>query len=172
MNDDTIDSWEPEGKNRPSFLTVLCIFTWLVSALTLITAPSSYFVSSDFNSSESTSTYNEMMMQISEDDAEMAKFFEPFISAFASVATNSIKNAGAILGTDILTALLSAIGAFFMFKLRKQGFWIYLGAKVLSLASVFLFLGVNIATVSIVAFSGFVGLIFVAFYAMNLKFMA
>ena len=171
MKDETIDNWEPEVNARPSLLTELCIFTWLVSAYTLFTAPVSYFFTSSMESEQTMTEFNDAMAEMGEDDPEVAKFFEPFMDTFATVASNSLENAGMIFATDMLIAILSAFGAFFMFRLKKQGFWIYLSAKVVSLLSVFVFIGVNVASVMWVSFGSFIGLIVVALYAINLKHM-
>jgi hypothetical protein len=59
-----------------------------------------------------------------------------------------------------------------MFKLRKQGFWVYVFAKVLGLASILVLLGVNILTMGVASIAGFVGLIIVILYAINRKHMS
>ncbi|MFT7346567.1 MAG: hypothetical protein ACI9CP_001019, partial [Cryomorphaceae bacterium] len=67
---------------------------------------------------------------------------------------------------------LSAFGAFMMFKLRKTGFWVYVLAKVLGLIAVLAFLGVNVLTIIVVSFAGFIGLIMAILYAVNRKHMS
>ena len=117
------------------------------------------------------SDFNDAMLEMGENDPDVAELFEPFMDTFAAVVSNSIENAGMIFTTDMLIAVLSAFGAFFMFRLKKQGFWIYLSAKVASLISVFIFIGVNVASVIWASFGGFIGLIVIALYAINLKRM-
>jgi len=172
MTDETIDHFENSTRVRPTFLTVLCVLTWIVSGYTVITVPFNYFFSSDVSASTLQTTMNDAMSQMAEDSPEAAEMMEGFMMAASETISKAIENAGWIAGTDLLVAILSAFGAFLMFKLRKTGFWIYVLAKVLGLISVLAFLGVNFLTMGIVSIAGFVGLIMVIMYGINRKHMS
>lgn len=172
MTDETIDHYESDQKERPTFLTVLCVLTWIVSAYTILTVPFNYFFSSQVTASTFQTTINETMTQMAEDSPEAAEMMQGIMMAASDMLSRAIENAGLIATTDLLVAILSAFGAFLMFKLRKQGFWIYVTAKVLSLASIFAFLGVNVLTIGVVSFAGFIGLIMIVLYGINRKHMS
>jgi TctA family transporter len=108
---------------------------------------------------------------MAEEDPDAAKMMEGFMKSASDMVSKAIENAGWIASFELIVALLSAFGAFLMFRLRKTGFWIYLVAKVLGILTILLFMGVNILTVSIASFALFVGLIMIVLYAVNLKHM-
>ncbi|HKK39187.1 MAG TPA: hypothetical protein VJ949_07205 [Cryomorphaceae bacterium] len=172
MTEETIDHYESPRQTRPTLLTVLCVLTWVVSGYTILTVPFNYFFSSEVTASTFQETINDAMAEMAEDSPEAAEMMEGFMMAASSTVSNAIDNAGWIALTDLLVALLSAFGAYLMFKLRKSGFWIYVVAKVLGLISVFAFLGVNLLTAAGVSFAGFIGLILIILYGVNLKHMS
>ncbi|MCZ4407405.1 hypothetical protein O3Q51_01190 [Cryomorphaceae bacterium 1068] len=172
MTDETIDQYETNVEARPTFLTVLCVLTWIVSGYTVLTVPFNYFFSSDVTASTLQTTINDAMSQMAEDTPEAAEMMQGFMMAASDTISSAIDNAGLIATTDLLVAILSAFGAFLMFKLRKSGFWIYVLAKVLGLASILVLLGVNILTMGVVSIAGFVGLIMVILYGINRKHMS
>ncbi|MGB6036363.1 MAG: hypothetical protein WBG42_08840 [Cryomorphaceae bacterium] len=172
MTEQAIDQFDSEKQERPAFLTVLCVLTWIVSAWVIMSVPFNYYFSSHETASTFQSSINDAMSQMAEADAESAKMVEGFMMAASDMISNGIKNAGWIAITDLLVAILSALGAFLMFKLRKPGFWLYVVAKVVGVASVLAFLGVNIVTMGAASLAGFVGLIMVIMYGVNRKYMS
>lgn len=172
MTEETIDHYAKPQPSRPAFLVVLCVLTWIVSAWVLVTAPFNYFFSNSESASTLQTTLNDAMMEIAEEDPNTAQMLEGFMTSVSETVSKQIEFAGWIALTDILVAILSALGAFFMFKLRKTGFLIYVGAKILSLISILAFVGVNILTMGMVTIGGFVGLIMVVLYAVNRKHMS
>jgi hypothetical protein len=143
-----------------------------MSAYTILTVPFNYYFSSDVTASTLQTTINDAMAQMAEDSPEAAEMMEGFMMAASDIISKAIDNAGWIASSDLLVALLSAFGAFLMFKLRKMGFWVYVGAKVLGLVSILAFLGVNVLTMGVASIAGFIGLIMAILYAVNLKRMS
>lgn len=172
MTEESIDYDPTSEDKRPTFITVLCILTWVVSAYYVFTVPFEYFFSSGMDADTLQSTINDMMSSMADEDPEAAKVMEGFMRAASDMVAKSIENAGWIASFEILVALLSALGAYMMFNLRKQGFWLYVFAKVLGILTILIFMGVNILTASVASFALFVGLIMVALYAINLKHMS
>lgn len=68
-------------------------------------------------------------------------------------------------------ALFTLAGAFFMFRLRKYGFFLYIIGILIGIVIPFYIYGNNLLAIGISAFSSFFGLIFIALYALNLKSM-
>ncbi|MFT6353173.1 MAG: hypothetical protein ACI83L_001900 [Cryomorphaceae bacterium] len=137
-----------------------------------MTVPFNHFSSSEESASTIQSALNDAMSQIAEDSPETAEMLEGVMLATTDTVSSAMDNAGLIATTDLLVALLSAFGAFLMFKLRKTGFWVYVLAKVLGLIAVLAFLGVNVLTIIVVSFAGFIGLIMAILYAVNRKHMS
>ena len=171
MSEETVDYIDESAAKRPTFLTVLCILTWVVATYYVLTVPFSYFFSSAVDQSTFQTMMNEAMSSMDEQDPAAAEMVEGFMSAASETVSKQLENAGWIALTEMITALLSAFGAFLMWKLRKTGFWIYMMAKIIGLLSIALFLGVNMLTVMAMSFVFFIGLIFVIMYAVNLKYM-
>jgi len=172
MTEETIDHYESPHQTRPTFLTVLCVFTWVFSGYTILTVPFEYFLASEVDVSSTRNDLNDMMAEIAEDDPKIAEMLEGFIRGASQMISNGIENAGWIATMGVLVAILSAFGAFLMFKLRKLGFWVYVIAKILGLISILAFLGVNIFTLAYLSFAGFIGLILIILYGVNLKHMS
>lgn len=171
MSEETIDYGEAKSKQRPTLLLVLCILTWVVSAYYLFTVPIEYFLSGGVDGAEAQSTINEMMEEMADEDPEIARMMEGFMRSASQTVSKSIENAGWIAAMQLLVALLSALGAYFMFNLRKIGFWVYLLAKVIGILYLFIFIGINMLTAAWASMALFVSLIMIVLYAINLKRM-
>jgi len=72
---------------------------------------------------------------------------------------------------DFITSLLCLAGAVLMWKLRKTGFYIYTLGTILSIIIPFYLFGSNPVSNISAGLVGFIGILFVIFYAMNLKSM-
>jgi len=72
---------------------------------------------------------------------------------------------------SFVAALFTLAGAFFMFRLRKTGFYLYILGIAIGIAVPFYIYAGNLLAIGMSAFSSFFGLIFIALYALNLKSM-
>src|SRR5690606_27225706 len=72
---------------------------------------------------------------------------------------------------SFVAALFTLAGAFFMFRLRKTGFYLYIIGIAIGIAVPFYIYAGNLLAIGMSAFSSFFGLIFIALYALNLKSM-
>ena len=72
---------------------------------------------------------------------------------------------------SFIAALFTIAGAFFMFRLRKPGFYLYIIGIAIGIAVPFYIYSGNMLAIGLAAFSSFFGLIFIALYALNLKSM-
>lgn len=72
---------------------------------------------------------------------------------------------------SFIAALFTLAGAFFMWRLRKFGLFIYTIGIAIGIIAPFYIYGNNLLAIGISAFSSFFGLIFIAMYALNLKSM-
>ena len=156
-------------KERPTFLTVLCIITFVISGFLLL-----YTV---FR----TITYDEaIVIQTMETQiAEMESSPELVDNAMAkSIADGLIRTseeeiANYTLFTIIsfLSLIMSLAGAYLMYHLKKTGFYLYTFSKLIALAPLFIYMitmVVGIWYVLIVFFSA----VFIFMYARNLKYLA
>jgi hypothetical protein len=80
------------------------------------------------------------------------------------------QNFSTIIGISLLLTLLSLLGAFMMFKLKKNGFYIYTFANLFALLVPLALIDFS-ATMFMTAISGIFTIAFIIMYAVNLKHM-
>jgi phage-related protein len=197
---------------RPTFLTVLCILTFIGSAFGIFSGITNVMSAStaaalmdpiktemdkELNKAkESIYENNEEMIEESMDDQEydetdadslsdsskietkvddlekavedkvLGKVQETMGNALASINEETIKNNGY---AAIIASILTLMGAFFMWGLKKMGFLIYVfGTLVGIVAPIIIYNGNIVGAISAIGM-GFVGLIFIVLYALNRK---
>jgi hypothetical protein len=157
---------------RPTFLTVLCILTFLGSGWGIISNISSYMnanVSAEIAKPMLDSAQQEIQKEAS-DNETAAKMADKVISGASVMLEPANIKKNALFG--ILANLLTLGGAYLMFQLRKPGFWVYLAGTGLAILSPILVYGAsNLMSLGMTAVIGFFGIIFVVLYSLNLKHM-
>jgi len=156
---------------KPQFLKVLCILTWICCGL--------IFISTVFGMlSQSPERAEEQLERLRETSPEMADQMESIIEA---------EDSGAKTMNNVLTLValaFSTFGALLMWQLKKIGFYLYIvgellpyvamlaaGAKAMSaLLALGGGLGGTIATV-VLSFMVILDLAFIIMYGVNLKYM-
>lgn len=128
-------------EQRPTFLSVLCVLTFIGSGISSLLDLFSFFFSDlIFNSSINSSGYYE----------------------------NYIYNEKWMYLVDFSLSITSIIGAIFMFNLRKKGFYIYLISNIILIFTPsFLTLNMNIDFLGLM----FVTAPFIILYGLHLKHM-
>lgn len=163
---------QPAVRERPTFLTVLCILTFIGSGWSVLNNISTYR-QSDTAASVVSSALDSASSQIelqgaNEPGAEIAnKMLQGAreMSDPVKIKKNSL--------FGLMAAVITLAGGFLMFQLNKKGFWIYVLGTAISVVSPFLVFGMaNFIGVLMGAVSGFIGIIFCVLYALNLKHMS
>lgn len=150
----------PEAPKRPTFLTVLCILTFIGSALALISAIWGYF------SVQSSAAMFDASMQNME-GMEQTGMMGELQETMRKAVENAIPNL--IIG--VVCALLCLFGAIQMWKQLKMGFYIYcVGELVPPIAGFFLGAGGMLGSASVI-FGLIIAGVWVTLYAVNLKHM-
>lgn len=176
-NDLILDDNAPQGKGeRPMFLTVLCILTWVGSGWAFLSSTFSMFtlntMSSAFN--KSGADFNEIADRMN-DLPETGEPGEEFGRAMANEVFGSmddiIKWAPTLNLVNMGVALLCILGAFMMWKLKKTGFYIYTAATLVAIIVPLVLLGGNLIGALSAVGAGFFGIAFVIMYGVNLKHM-
>jgi hypothetical protein len=159
---------QPAKPQRPTFLTVLCILTFIGSAWGIINGVSNYM-----NADVASSVVGEAMDEAKDEIKEEASGTESKIAEKVFSGVSDIldpakmrKNALFQIGANVLTLL----GALLMFQLKKTGFWVYLVGTVLAiLAPIIVYGATNLLSLGMTMIYGFFGVLFVVLYAVNLK---
>lgn len=154
---------------RPTLLTVICILSFIAGAFGLWGGIRDAFTDAPQKAVEEARTkMDEAMAQMGDEGNEMvSKMMESAIS----MAEKSAENAKPLGISGIVLALLSLFGVWQMWNLKKSGFWLYLVASVAGLVVPMIYLGGGLMTLIGVGFMGFITIVFVILYAVNLKHM-
>jgi hypothetical protein len=153
---------------RPTFLTLLCVLSFIAGAWGLFSGVQSSFTDKPQRDlEEARSEMEEAMDQMGEASGMVANMME---SAMA-LAEKSAENAVTLGYVAIVTSLLSLLGVWFMWNLRRLGFGIYVVASLLGLLVPFAFLGFDLMTFIGLGVGGFITVLFIILYAVNLKHM-
>ena len=152
---------------RPVFLKVLCILTFIGSGYGMISNTISYF-----NATEMSKIAAEAMQEVDkkkDKDPESVNLLNK-IKDNASVMATPENIRKAAMG-NIITSAFCLLGAVLMWNLRRTGFYIYTLATVISIILPFYLFGSNFLTNLSGGILGFIGILFIIFYAMNIKSM-
>ncbi len=168
--------FESEPEKRPSFLTWLCILTFIGSGWAIVSHIWSY------TTAAKTSTMFSQNVDIKKDSTLQKDTATIAIDKKHSSLEGNIKASfSKILQEDnirkiaiggLIAALLTLTGALFMWHLKKQGFYIYILGVVVGILVPFYIFGNDLIAVGASSFANFFGLVFIALYALNLKSMS
>lgn len=150
---------------RGTFLTVICILTFIGSSLGLLGGIFGY-ATADANAAMTSEVMNNMQTQV--DNKDTPSFIKQLFGSMADKMNPGTIKKSALL--KIISTLLTLFGAIMMFKQRKQGFYMYV-------AGIIIFVGAPIMVingfigVAGAMFAGLIGVAFIIMYAVNLKYM-
>ena len=176
------DDFETEPSQRPTFLTVLCILTFIGSGWGILGSIWAYTTAkqtvSMMHDRQLSNTQDSIKRSESEklpDSGNVHKRREgtgfllgrkigESMRTMLTVENIHKKSIG-----DLIAALITLSGAILMWFQKRRGFYIYIVGVVIGIALPFFIYGSGMATIGIASFGAFFGLLFVALYAVNLK---
>lgn len=165
--------FENEPVARPSFLTWLCILTFVGSGWAIVSSVYTYVsaqkyanILSEGKPLRSDSTRVDSTGAVHK---ERKVFSEKIKASFSKILDEGNMRKLAI--GNLIAALFTLTGALFMWRLRRSGFYIYIAGVVFSLVVPFYLFGNDMIAVGATSFNNFFGLVFIALYALNLKSM-
>ncbi|HSR39307.1 MAG TPA: hypothetical protein VLL95_10370 [Phnomibacter sp.] len=151
---------------RTTFVTVLCILTFLGSAYGIFAGLLAYSKGPQISRANKEQRAKQESKPGTRKESEFDKKMDSEIAMFMD-AEKIKQNAVA----SILTNAITFIGAFLMFRMNSKGFWVYVLGTVGGVIAPLVIFGHN-SLANIFAYgSGFVGLIFIVMYAFNLRDM-
>lgn len=168
----SLNDFESEPEKRSSFLTWLCILTFIGSGWAIASCIWSYTTAPKISTMFSQNVEMKKDSVLQKDTVAIDKHaaFEGKIKAsFSKILKEDNIRKTAIDG--FIAALLTLTGALFMWHLKKEGFYIYILGVVFGILVPFYIFGNNLIAVGASAFANFFGLVFIALYALNLKSM-
>ena len=166
--------FETEPDKRPSFLTWLCILTFIGSGWGIISAILSY------------TTAHKVSMVFSE-NLNIRDSIVRNDTAKVTIRRNRLFSSGKIKGSfskmfqednirkgalgKLIAAILTLTGALLMWQSKRTGFYLYIAGTIIAIAVPFYLFGNDLVAVGASSFANFFGLIFISLYALNLKSM-
>ena len=180
MKNDLYD-FETEPEKRPSFLTWLCILTFIGSGWAILSCIWSYTTAHKAATMFSQSIQNKADSTVSSDSTakiDTAKirmkhrdsFFEGKMKSSFSKILKEENIKGAAIG-GFIAAVLTLSGAILMWWLRRKGFYLYIAGVIFGILVPFYLFGNDFLAVGASSFANFFGLVFIALYALNFKSM-
>ena len=172
--------FETEPLGRSSFLTALCILTFIGSGWAILSSFWSYRTAPEtatiFKKPLDTSKYPTLKkdslllkdsVRLHQRDKAPSVFEEKMKSSFSQMLlVDNIQNSA--MG-NFVAALFTLAGALLMWRLKRIGFYLYILGVLIGIISPFYIYGNNFLAVGLSAFGSFFGLIFIALYALNYK---
>ncbi|HEY4800696.1 MAG TPA: hypothetical protein VII99_16570 [Bacteroidia bacterium] len=151
---------------RTTFLTVLCILSFINGGMNILFNIPSLFTPNIME------PYVEMMKQMPQTDSNTPPFIASMMHEVIQMVERMSEHYSMIIFSTILLALMSVIGVWMMWHLKKAGFLFYCTAQILWTITPFIFFGTNTLITLAVVFSGFITLIFIILYGLQLKRMS
>jgi hypothetical protein len=161
---DVLNQYDQPAPKRPTFLTVICILTFIGSGYGVISNIWGY-VSAD-KTAEAMERVRDMQHTSNDEGAKMA---QRMMEGFTNVFTPGNLRIAALAG--LAAAVLCLIGALMMWNLKKPGFYAYVLGTLVGLAIPLYLFGGNIFGILGTAVAGIFGIAFCIMYGVNLKHM-
>ena len=165
--------YEAEPALRPSFLTWLCILTFIGSGWTIISSVSTYISAGKYASilpeQKNVRTDSTYVDSSRANHHERSVFAEKMKASFSKLLEKDNLQKDSI--GKFIAALFTLAGALFMWRLKRPGFYIYIIGIIIGIIIPFYLYGNDLIAVGATSFGNFFGLIFIALYALNLKSM-
>lgn len=175
------DEFAEQPKKRTTFITVLCILTFVYSGFLFVSNIYGYFTAEQTavemkkmqKMTQSDSAFaeknNKAIGKDSADDKEAKQFTRKVIGDMANSFTEDKIKKNAI--GAIIAAIFCISGAFLMFRLNKKGYYLYLVGTLIGIIIPIALYGSNLIGILGTVVSGFFGLVFCVLYGVNLKDM-
>lgn len=155
-------------KDRPTFLTVLCIITFIVSGILLI---SSIWSVLTFDAETAQATIEEAVIQMEKSLSQSGNVLgDNFLTDYKTTLEEQIQYHTPLSIIGLVSIILSLLGGFLMFNLKKVGFHLYVVSKLIGFSSI-LIITINSIMILGNVLMGVLTLAFVIMYAVNLKHM-
>lgn len=155
---------------RPTFLLVLCILTFIGSGWGTLSSLFSLFTAGLMDGNMQMEQLSSTMNNI-EGSEGFASIFSNFMSSSMEMVQATMMHAREIAIMQIVLYVVSLLGAILMFQLRRIGFYLYAAAQILMLFILPYFAGFSTLVVAGMLFGAFWTLGFIVTYALGLKYM-
>jgi len=147
---------------RPTFVTVLTIFTFVISGIMLLSSLYSFISYDEIATQKGIDDMIVMYVEAGSIPSDAIDTIELFFTE------DKITNHTLFSIISILSCLLSLFGAYMMYNMKKLGFHLYVTSKIIGLIPIAI-LTSSIIVGAYYGFLGFLTLAFIIMYGVNLK---
>ncbi|MGD2033863.1 MAG: hypothetical protein PVF73_02330 [Bacteroidales bacterium] len=158
-----------QQESRPTFLTVICIISFIGLGITVINNLASLAFGA-FSGSLYSLIQGSFEQALNDIDAT-----DPAASAFVEQIFDSILKLFEVMpllaGISLILTVTALVGVIFMWNLKKTGFYLFTGAKVIMIFIPMILIGMNFMSAMMAIGTLFVAAVFITLYALNLKAM-
>jgi hypothetical protein len=159
---------EVQQKNRTTFLTILCILSFINGGFNILFNIPSFFMPNFMEVYVETIKQQQRMNIYPESPPVLANMMNDLIEMFERMAAHWT----IMILSTILLAIMSVIGVWMMWSLKKTGYLFYATAQILWALMPFIFLGVNWFSLLVVFLGGIFTAAFLIMYGTQLKHMS
>jgi hypothetical protein len=154
------------GGVRSTFLTVICVLTFIGSGWGIIKAVREY-ATADTIVSMTTARLDKVEDKL--DDKDQPGFVKGIFSSLATNLTAPNIRRQAIL--SLVSCLLTLGGAVMMWNLKKTGFYLYIAGTIVLVAAPVIMMGTGVVGLIASGMTALIGVVFIGMYGANLKDM-
>jgi len=156
-----------QAPKRSTFLTVICVLTFIGSGLGLWDAVMDY-LSADFAGQVASQALEEVQDKLDQ-EKDVPGFMGSLLgSVREGMNPANLRKLGMVEG---IANALTLAGALLMWRLRRSGFWLYTGGIVVLVAGQLVIFGNGLIGLAAAGIIGFFGILFIVAYALNLRQM-
>ncbi len=159
-----------ERPERPSFLKVLCILTWIYTGLSFLVTLGAFF-QGPLNEEEMTFQKVELAKSTSQlRDIGMNSFADTFDQIQRmSESTNEHFYVSSII--SLLVIVIGIASVYFMWTGRKLGFHLYIIYNLLTIGQLYIFISPSDVPTFAVVWNLLISAVFIFMYSRNMKWM-
>lgn len=160
---------EENSFRRPTFLVVLCIFTFVGSGWNILADLFYLFTANIIDGTIDMEQNSAMVGELESQGID--SFFSGFWNSSLGLMQTGMQHAREIVVFQLILNVVVLAGAILMFRLRRPGFYLYVAAQILLLFIWPYFAGFHLVVIIKMLLAGLVSFLFIALYAFHLKYM-
>ena len=158
-----------QAKKRPTFITVLCILSLIGSGGFGLIQPLYQYATFDNTYPKQIEQIEKSIEQLEDAGMDSGTFYDMAVNGLIALEKTK-ENLAPMTAAHVIFALFSLLGVFLMFKLKKNGFYLYSVVNLFWMLVPVYFIGME-AGMLMLGMGAFVVILFIILYAVNLKHM-
>lgn len=156
-----------DQKQRPTFLTVICILSFIGIGFSILSNLWGLLFRRGIQamSDMAEQGYSDAMSEIESEAPQMGGFMESIFGG----AQKAMEHYTLLTTVSLICAIIALFGVIMMWRLKKTGFYLFTGAKVIAIILPIIMIGGLVGGMTL--FGAIFPIAFIIMYAVNLKAM-